>query len=405
MRTITRATTGAALGLVLTAGGLVPAAQASQSDAELPTIPGATAEAPIADSTTSVYKVQGATGGGSRDGLRLFATSQSSPAVQVTSTVEDGTLEVVDSDGDVLCEATSTDYRPNLYECDLVSVPSGPQVITAAVVRGDGSYSTPGQAALDAYIVAPTIDSVTRKGAGVAVSGTGNAGATIQLSFDAESNDRKVVQEVRVGDDGTWSTVVAGGSQEEFVLARAVNRDLPPETPFYDSFTESGWRIAEIGGFVPGIGEGTEEPGEGTEEPGDGSGGGTEEPGEGTEEPGDGGEIVDPGEGGEGGEQPGEGGEQAGFTVDLADGDVVDRTAGEITLTGTGQPGGAVVVQHGSDWLGMAEIGADGRWTLTAPLTAGIVYPFAFDYYSDIDGQKTSTEHRTVSIHDTESDA
>jgi len=400
MKSIIRTTSGAALGLALTAAGLVPAT-AAQAAPELPPIPGATAPQPIVGSSTYFSTVQGVEAQSDRDGLRVFATGETTPTVQVTSTVASGTLEVLDDDGDRLCTGSATPTLPNLYSCDLATLVSGPATITAAVVQADGSYSTPEQVALDAYIDTPTVESATRKGNTIGVRGTANRGATIQASLDGG----RILKEAVAGDDGTFTIVVPGTAQAEQVLVRATNPDIPADTPYHDAFAQSGWALAVPAAGLPGDGGEIVDPGEGGEVVDPGEGGEVVDPGDGGEvvDPGDGGEVVDPGEGGEV-VDPGEGGEVADFTVDLKDGDTVERTAGQITVTGSGQPGGAVVVMHGQIWVGIADIGADGRWSLTGHVPVSVGFPLQFDYYTDIDGQRTSTEYRTIDTHDTESD-
>jgi hypothetical protein len=184
MHKINRATAGAAFGIVLAAGLVPVAASAATASSDAPSIPGATAHGPIAGSSTNVYSIQGSTAQGDRDGNRLFVTGEATPEAQVTSSVTGGTLKIVDATGHVLCTGTATTARPNLYSCAFDPLVSGPQTITAAVVKKNGTYSTPGQAELDAYAATPTVESVARDGDDLVVEGHANRSAQVEASTD-----------------------------------------------------------------------------------------------------------------------------------------------------------------------------------------------------------------------------
>ncbi|WIB36432.1 hypothetical protein [Curtobacterium sp. MCJR17_043] len=223
--------------------------------------------------------MQGATAQGERDGNRLFVTGQATPEAQVTSSVTGGTLKIVDADGHVLCTGTATQARPNLYSCTLESLVSGPQTITASVVKKNGTYSMPGQAELDAYAATPTIDSVTRDGDDLVVTGHTNLRAEVQTSTDRET----VLATAETGSNGDFSVRIPGGADAEHAFVRTVNDAVPASTPDHDRFAASGWVVAEVGadaGDGSGSGSGGEDSGTG-----EGSGSGSENlgPGEATE--------------------------------------------------------------------------------------------------------------------------
>ncbi len=203
MRKITRAATGAALGLVLTSSGFVVATAANAAP-DLPTIPGATHERPIADSFTGINEVQGARSTGERDGLSVFEASRATPSVAVTSSVSKGSLKVVDQQGHLLCTGHNTPANQHLYTCDLAVLPSGPQVITAAVVKADGHHSAPDQAQLDAYAADPVVSSVDRKGDDLVVRGTANRDVRVEASLDRGS----IVASAPTGADGRFEITI-----------------------------------------------------------------------------------------------------------------------------------------------------------------------------------------------------
>ncbi|WIB15964.1 hypothetical protein DEJ34_02210 [Curtobacterium sp. MCPF17_050] len=334
MRTIHRATAGAAFGLVLAATLVPSAASAATSPADTPSIPGATASRPIVGSTTNVYTVQGATAQGERDGNRLFVTGQASPEARVTSSVTGGTLKIVDADGHVLCTGTATQARPNLYSCTLEPLVSGPQTITASVVKKNGTYSTPGQAELDAYAATPTIDTVTRDGDDLVVTGHTNLRAEVQASTDRET----VLATAETGSNGDFSVRIPGGAEAEHAFVRTVNDAVPASTPDHDRFAASGWVLAEAGadaGDGSGSGSGGEDSGAG-----EGSGSGSENPG------------------------PGEATEPVYDVTSPADGATVDTA--QPTFTGHGRPNGRVsILAMGVDPLGSTTADADGNWSVT----------------------------------------
>ncbi|PZE91677.1 hypothetical protein [Curtobacterium sp. MCBD17_008] len=338
MRTIHRATAGAAFGLVLAATLVPSAASAATSPADTPSIPGATASRPIVGSTTNVYTVQGATAQGERDGNRLFVTGQATPEAQVTSSVTGGTLKIVDADGHVLCTGTATQARPNLYSCTLEPLVSGPQTITASVVKKNGTYSTPGQAELDAYAATPTIDTVTRDGDDLVVTGHTNLRAEVQTSTDRET----VLATAETGSNGDFSVRIPGGADAEHAFVRTVNDAVPASTPDHDQFAASGWVLAEVGadaGDGSGSGSGGEDSGAG-EGSGSGSGSGSENPG------------------------PGESTEPVYDVTSPSDGATVDTA--QPTFTGHGRPNGRVsILAMGVDPLGSTTADADGNWSVT----------------------------------------
>jgi hypothetical protein len=381
MRKIHRATAGAAFGLVLAAGFVPAIASATTSAPDVPSIPGASAERPIVDSSTSIYTVQGATAQGDRDGNRLFVTGEATPEAQVTSTVTGGTLKIVDASGHVLCIGTAKADRPNLYSCEFEPLVSGPQTITAAVVKKNGTYSTPSQAELDAYAATPTIDSVTRDGDDLVVVGHGNLRAGVEASIDRKS----VLASARTDSDGSFRISIPGGAEADQAFVRTVNDAIPADTPDHDRFAASQWALAEVGsdagsgGETPNPGEGSGS-GEETPNPGEGSGSGEEtpNPGEGS---GSGGETPNPGEGSGSGEEtpnPGEGsgsgsgsgeetpdpGEGVTPVYDVtspADGATVQTS--QPTFTGHGRPNGRVsVMAQGGPSLGVTTADADGNW-------------------------------------------
>ena len=223
MRKINRATAGAAFGIVL-AAGFSPAIASASSD--VPAIPGASAERPITDSRTSIAEVQGASAQGERNGNRLFVTGQATPEARVTSTVTGGTLKIVDEGGHVLCTGSSVVDRPNLYTCDLEPLVSGPQTITASVVKKNGTYSTPTQAELDAYAATPTVESVVRDGDDLVVTGRANLKATVQSSVDRKT----VLATTETDTDGSFRVRIPGGATADQAFVRTVNDAIPAGT-------------------------------------------------------------------------------------------------------------------------------------------------------------------------------
>jgi hypothetical protein len=344
MRTIHRATAGAAFGLVLAATLVPSAASAATSTPDTPAIPGATASRPIVGSSTNVYTVQGATAQGEREGNRLFVTGQATPEAQVTSSVTGGTLKIVDADGHVLCTGTATSARPNLYSCTFEPLVSGPQTITASVVKKNGTYSTPGQAELDAYAATPTIDSVTRDGDDLVVTGHTNLRAEVQASTDRAT----VLATTETGSNGDFSVRIPGGADAEHAFVRTVNDAVPASTPDHDRFAVSGWALAEVDSDAgDGSGSGGETPGAGSGEgPGSGSGSG-EDSGSGSENP-----------------DPGEATEPVYDVTSPSDGATVDTA--QPTFTGHGRPNGRVsILAMGVDPLGSTTADADGNWSVT----------------------------------------
>ncbi|MBP1301378.1 hypothetical protein [Curtobacterium sp. 1310] len=336
MRKITRAATGAALGLVLTSSGFVVATAASAAP-DLPTIPGATHEQPIADSFTGINEVQGARSTGERDGLSVFEASRATPSVAVTSSVSKGSLKVVDQQGHLLCTGHNTPANQHLYTCDLAVLPSGPQVITAAVVKADGHHSAPDQAQLDAYAADPVVSSVDRKGDDLVVRGTANRDVRVEASLDRGS----IVASAPTGADGRFEITIPGGAAAEQAALRAVNDAIPASTPNHDLFAVSNWAPVDTGSTQPGDGE----------QPGDGQQGGGEQPGAGQ---GDGQQG--------GGEQPGEGQSPVEAVTNLHDGDEV-RTS-QPTFEGTARPGGSVSVGGiTGPALGVATADEHGHWS------------------------------------------
>ncbi len=355
MRKIHRATAGAAFGLVLAAGFVPAIATAATATADVPSIPGATAERPIVDSRTSIYTVQGSTAQGDRDGNRLFVTGQATPEAQVTSSVTGGTLKIVDSAGHVLCIGTAKADRPNLYSCTFEPLVSGPQTITAAVVKKNGTYSTPTQAELDAYAATPTIDSVTRDGDDLEVVGHGNLRAGVEASTDRKT----VVATGETDSDGSFRIRIPGGAKADQVFVRTVNDAIPAGTPDHDRFAASSWALLDAGSDA----------GEETPNPGEGGGSGEEapNPGEGT---GSGEETPNPGEGTGSGEEtpnPGEGdgsGETVAPVYDVtspAHGSEV--TTAQPTFTGHGLPNARIRIQpQGGPGIGEGTVDAEGNW-------------------------------------------
>ncbi|MDT0211540.1 hypothetical protein [Curtobacterium sp. BRD11] len=366
MRKITRAATGAALGLVLTSSGFVVATAANAAP-DLPTIPGATHERPIADSFTGINEVQGARSTGERDGLSVFEASRATPSVAVTSSVSKGSLKVVDQQGHLLCTGHNTPANQHLYTCDLAVLPSGPQVITAAVVKADGYHSAPDQAQLDAYAADPVVSSVDRKGDDLVVRGTANRDVRVEASLDRGS----IVASAPTGADGRFEITIPGGAAAEQAALRAVNDVIPASTPNHDLFAVSNWAPVDTGSTQPGDGEqpgdgqqgGGEQPGAGQ---GDGQQGGGEQPaaGQGDGQQG-GGEQPGAGQGdGQqgGGEQPGEGQSPVEAVTNLHDGDEV-RTS-QPTFEGTARPGGSVSIGGiTGPALGVATADEHGHWS------------------------------------------
>ncbi len=308
MRKIARAAAGAALGLVLTSSGFV-AATAAHAGTDLPTIPGASAERPIPDSFTGFNEVQGAQSTSKRDDLRVFAADRPDPSVVVTSSVTHGRLKVVDQRGRLLCTGKSAPDNGHLYSCDLAAAPSGPQVITATVVKPNGHYSEPDQALLDAYAASPVVSSTERDGDDLVVHGTANR----RIRVEASTDRKEIVASSDAGADGRFAVRVPGGAAADRLALRAVNDGIPPSTPYHDAFAVSGWTDVSP---APGGGE----------QPGDGSDAGTEQPGDGND----------------GGEQPGDDQPPVAAVTNLHDGDTVDTA--EPTLDGTARPKGHVRV-------------------------------------------------------------
>ena len=335
MRKITRAATGAALGLVLTSSGFV-VATAANAASDLPAIPGATHERPIADSFTGINEIQGARSTGERDGLSVFEASRATPSVAVTSSVSKGSLKVVDQQGHLLCTGHNTPANQHLYTCDLAVLPSGPQVITAAVVKADGHHSAPDQAQLDAYAADPVVSSVDRKGDDLVVRGTANRDVRVEASLDRGS----IVASAPTGADGRFEVTIPGGAAAEQAALRAVNDAIPASTPNHDLFAVSNWALVDTGSTQPGDGQQ-----DGGEQPGAGQGDG---------EQGDG----QPG----GGEQPGEGQSPVEAVTNLHDGDEV-RTS-QPTFEGTARPGGSVSIGGiTGPALGVATADEHGHWS------------------------------------------
>ncbi|PZF67041.1 hypothetical protein DEJ33_07240 [Curtobacterium sp. MCPF17_047] len=319
MRKINRATAGAAFGIVLAAGFVPAVASAATASSDAPAIPGATAERPITDSRTSIAKIQGVAAQDERNGNRLFVTSQATPEAQVTSTVANGTLKIVDASGNVLCIGSAAADRPNLYSCELEPLVSGPQTITAAVVKANGTYSTPTQAELDAYAATPTIESVTRDGDDLVVAGHTNREARVESSIDRTS----VLTETDTDTDGSFRIRIPGGATAEQAFVRTVNDAIPADTHDHDEFATSNWALASTDSEA-GSGEETPAPGDGSGE--------AQAPVY---------DVTSP---------------AAGATV---------RTA-QPTFTGHGRPDGRVAVQTASgETLGVATADTDGSWEVT----------------------------------------
>lgn len=319
MRKITRAAAGAALGLVLTSSGFV-AATAAHADTDLPAIPGASSERPIADSFTGFYEIQGAPSNSERDGLDVFEADRSHPSITVTSSVTKGRLKVVDQRGRLLCSGSSASDNAHLYSCDLAAIPSGPQVITAAVLKSNGHFSEPDQALLDAYAAAPVVTSTERKGDDLVLHGNANRGIRVEASLDR----KEVVASGDTDDDGRFEVRVPGGASAKQVALRAVNDDIPADTPDHDHFAVSSWTDV-----TPATGGG-EQPGEG-------------------------------------GEQPGEGQSPVEALTNLHDGDTVDTA--EPVFEGTARPNGRVRVSlHSMSGPLVVDTTADerGKWSTKA---------------------------------------
>jgi hypothetical protein len=333
MHKIHRATAGAAFGIVLAAGLVPAAASVAAAASDVPSIPGATAHRPIVGSSTNVFTVQGATAQGERDGNRLFVTGEATPEAQVTSSVTGGKLKIVDSRGHVLCTGTATSARPNLYSCAFEPLVSGPQTITAAVVKKNGTYSTPGQAELDAYAATPTVESVTRDGDDLVVSGRTNLRAEVQASTDR----RQVLATTDTGSDGDFRIRIPGGATAEHAFVRTVNDAVPAHTPDHDQFATSGWALAET---ADDAGSGSETPGAG---PGGDAGAGSGE-GSGSETP-DTGQAAQP----------------VYDVTSPADGATVDTA--QPTFTGHGRPKGRVsILAMGVEPIAGGTADADGNW-------------------------------------------
>ncbi|WP_182046390.1 hypothetical protein [Curtobacterium sp. ME26] len=311
MRKITRAAAGTALGLVLTSSGFV-AATAAHADTDLPAIPGASAERPIPDSFTGFSEIQGAPSTSERDGLSVFGADRSNPSIAVTSSVTKGRLEVVDQRGRLLCSGSSAPANAHLYSCDLAAIPSGPQVITAAVVKPNGHYSEPDQALLDAYAAAPVVTATERKGDDLVLRGNANRGIRVEASLDR----KEIIASGDAGTDGRFEVRVPGGASAKQVALRAVNDDVPASTPDHDHFAVSGWT------------------------------------------------DVTPATGGE---QPGEGQSPVEAVTNLHDGDTVDTA--EPVFEGTARPNGRVRIDTGSLSglaIGIATADEHGNWSTKA---------------------------------------
>lgn len=333
MHKIHRATAGAAFGIVLAAGLVPAAASVAAAASDVPSIPGATAHRPIVGSSTNVFTVQGATAQGERDGNRLFVTGEATPEAQVTSSVTGGKLKIVDSRGHVLCTGTATSARPNLYSCTFEPLVSGPQTITAAVVKKNGTYSTPGQAELDAYAATPTVESVTRDGDDLVATGHTNLRAEVQASTDRQ----QVLASTETGSDGGFRIRIPGGATAEHAFVRTVNDAVPANTPDHDQFATSGWALAET----------ADQAGSGSETPGAGSGG---DAGAGSGE-GSGSETPD----------PGHAAEPVYDVTSPADGATVDTA--QPTFTGHGRPNGRVsILAMGVEPIAGGTADADGNW-------------------------------------------
>jgi hypothetical protein len=311
MRKITRAAAGTALGLVLTSSGFV-AATAAHADTDLPAIPGASAERPIPDSFTGFSEIQGAPSTSERDGLSVFGADRSNPSIAVTSSVTKGRLKVVDQRGRLLCSGSSAPANAHLYSCDLAAIPSGPQVITAAVVKPNGHYSEPDQALLDAYAAAPVVTATERKGDDLVLRGNANRGIRVEASLDR----KEIIASGDAGTDGRFEVRVPGGASAKQVALRAVNDDVPASTPDHDHFAVSGWT------------------------------------------------DVTPATGGE---QPGEGQSPVEAVTNLHDGDTVDTA--EPVFEGTARPNGRVRIDTGSLSglaIGIATADEHGNWSTKA---------------------------------------
>ncbi|OEI69031.1 hypothetical protein Cus16_1526 [Curtobacterium sp. ER1/6] len=303
------------------------AATAAHADTDLPAIPGASGERPIADSFTGFYEIQGAPSNSERDGLDVFEADRSHPSITVTSSVTKGRLKVVDQRGRLLCSGSSAADNAHLYSCDLAAIPSGPQVVTAAVLKSNGHFSEPDQALLDAYAAAPVVTSTEREGDDLVLHGNANRGIRVEGSLDR----KEVVASGAADDDGRFEVRVPGGASAKQVALRAVNDDIPADTPDHDHFAVSSWTDV-----TPATGGG-EQPGEGGEQPGGG------------------------------GEQPGEGQSPVEAVTNLHDGDTV-HTA-EPVFEGTARPNGRVRLDTGSLSglaIGIATADEHGKWSTKA---------------------------------------